>query len=158
KRLNDLARNLYWTWQPEVVAIFRDINPTLWRSVNHNPLAFCAQVSSEELAERAEATALESRITQAFHRLDHDVRDGRTWGQTICGALRTRPVAYFSAEFALHESLPIYSGGLGALAGDHVKSASDLGIPLVGIGIFYGQGYFNQQVDGEGWQRERYGE
>jgi starch phosphorylase len=158
ERLNDLARNLFWTWQPEVVAIFRDLDPALWRATNHNPVAFQAALDPEQLVRRAEETALESRINQAFHRLDEYLRDRKTWGHQVCGVLRTRPVVYLSAEFALHESLPIYSGGLGALAGDHLKSASDLGVPLVGVGIFYGQGYFGQQLDDAGWQQERYGQ
>ena len=82
--------------------------------------------------------------------------DDRTWGAANAGVLRPRPVAYFSAEFGLHESLPIYSGGLGVLAGDHIKSASDLDIPLIGVGLFYGQGYFLQRLDETGWQREEY--
>ena len=158
ERLNDLARNLFWTWHPEAVAIFRDLDPVLWRATNHNPIAFQAAVPPEQLVRRADETALDSRINQAFHRLDEYLRDHSTWGDRVCGALKTQPVAYLSAEFALHESLPIYSGGLGALAGDHVKSASDLGIPLVGVGIFYGQGYFNQQLNREGWQQEQYGQ
>jgi starch phosphorylase len=156
-RLNELARNLWWTWQPEVIAILRDLDPGLWREANHNPVTFLATLPANQLARRAEETALESRINQAFRRLDEYLRDRTTWGSATCGVLRTRPVAYFSAEFALHESLPIYSGGLGALAGDHLKGASDLGVPLVAVGIFYGQGYFRQQLDGSGWQRERYG-
>ena len=83
------------------------------------------------------------------------IRDS-TWGARHAGVLRPRPVAYFSAEFGVHESLPVYSGGLGVLAGDHIKSASDLGIPLVGIGLFYGQGYFRQRLDRDGWQHEEY--
>jgi starch phosphorylase len=158
ERLNDLARNLFWTWQPEVVAIFRDLDPALWRATNHNPVAFLAALRPEQLTRRSEETALESRINQAFHRLNEYLRDRTTWGHSVCGVLQTRPVAYLSAEFALHESLPIYSGGLGALAGDHLKGASDLGVPLVGVGIFYGQGYFNQVVDAAGWQQERYGQ
>ena len=158
ERLNDLARNLFWTWQPEVVAIFRDLDPVLWRTTNHNPVAFQAALSPEQLIRRAEETALESRINQAFRRLDEYLRDRSTWGHIVCGVLQTRPVCYLSAEFALHESLPTYSGGLGALAGDHLKSASDLGVPLVGVGIFYGQGYFNQTLDSTGWQQERYGQ
>jgi glycogen phosphorylase len=156
-RLNELARNLWWTWQPEVIAIFRDIDTTLWRETNHNPIAFLAALPREELARRAEETALESRINLAFRRLDEYVHDRKTWGDAVCGVLRPRPVAYFSAEFALHESLPIYSGGLGALAGDHLKGASDLGVPLVGVGIFYGLGYFRQRLDANGWQLESYG-
>jgi starch phosphorylase len=158
ERLNDLARNLFWAWQPEVVAIFRNLDPVLWRATNHNPVAFQAALPPEQLVRRAEETALESRINQAFHRLDEYLRDRTTWGHKQCGVLQTQPVAYLSAEFALHESLPIYSGGLGALAGDHVKAASDLGVPLVGVGIFYGEGYFNQVLDAHGWQHERYGQ
>ena len=158
ERLNDLASNLFWTWQPEVVAIFRDLDAGLWRATNHNPVAFQAALSPEQLIWRAEETALESRINQAFHRLDEYLRDRATWGHLVCGVLQTRPVCYLSAEFALHESLPIYSGGLGALAGDLLKSASDLGVPLVGVGVFYGQGYFNQRLDPNGWQQERYGQ
>ena len=156
-RLNELARNLWWTWQPEVIAIFRDLDTALWREVNHNPIAFLTELRPERLLRRAEETALESRINLAFRRLEEYLRDHQSWGAGLCGSLRTRPVAYFSAEFALHESLPIYSGGLGALAGDHVKGASDLGVPLVGVGIFYGLGYFQQQLDRNGWQLESYG-
>ncbi len=99
---------------------------------------------------------LHGRINYAYRRLQEYLQADRTWGATHAGVLRPRPVAYFSAEFGLHESLPIYSGGLGVLAGDHVKSASDLDIPLVGVGLFYGQGYFRQWLDGTGWQHEEY--
>src|SRR6202034_1891580 len=99
---------------------------------------------------------LHGRINYAYRRQQEYLRADRTWGATHAGVLRPRPVAYFSAEFGLHESLPIYSGGLGVLAGDHIKSASDLDIPLIGVGLFYGQGYFLQRLDGTGWQREEY--
>jgi glycogen phosphorylase len=99
---------------------------------------------------------LHSRINYAFRRMREYLDAGRTWGARHAGVLRPRPVAYFSAEFGLHESLPVYSGGLGVLAGDHIKSASDLDIPLVGIGLFYAQGYFRQRLDSTGWQREEY--
>ena len=90
---------------------------------------------------------LHSRINYAYRRQQEYLQDDRTWGAGHAGVLRPRPVAYFSAEFGLHESLPIYSGGLGVLAGDHIKSASDLDIPLIGVGLFYGQGYFLQRLD-----------
>jgi starch phosphorylase len=157
-RLDELAQNLWWTWQPDVVAIFRDLDPVLWRQVNHNPVAFVAAFPPEQLARRAQETVLDSRINFAFHRLEQYLQARDTWGNRVCGVLRARPVAYFSAEFALHESLPIYSGGLGALAGDHVKGASDLDVPLVGVGLFYGRGYFQHRVDAEGWQQESYGQ
>ena len=134
-RLYQLASNLLWTWEPEVIGIFRDLDPDLWSQVNHNPVALLAALPAEQLVRR----------------------DPGTWGQSTCGVLHARPVAYFSPEFALHESIPIYSGGLGALAGDHLKSASDLGVPLVGVRLFYGQGYVQQRVDAQGWQHESYG-
>ena len=99
---------------------------------------------------------LHGRINYAYRRQREYLDADRTWGARHAGVLRPRPVAYFSAEFGLHESIPIYSGGLGVLAGDHIKSASDLGIPLVGIGLFYGQGYFRQRLDTNGWQQEEY--
>ena len=99
---------------------------------------------------------LHSRINYAYRRQREYLLGDHTWAETHAGVLRAQPVAYFSAEFGLHESMPIYSGGLGILAGDHIKSASDLGIPLVGIGLFYGQGYFKQRLDGAGWQQEEY--
>ena len=100
--------------------------------------------------------ALDSRIDYAFRRLSEYLKDTDSWGAINATILRARPVAYFSAEFGLHESLPIYSGGLGVLAGDHLKSASDLGIPLIGIGLLYNQGYFRQSLDANGWQQESY--
>ncbi len=99
---------------------------------------------------------LHSRINYAYRRQREYLEADRTWGARHAGVLRPRPVAYFSAEFGLHESVPEYSGGLGVLAGDHIKSASDLGIPLIGIGLFYGQGYFRQRLDKDGWQQEEY--
>ena len=96
--------------------------------------------------------------TTRFRRLQEYRERPATWGDTHVGVLRRQPVAYFSAEFGIHESLPIYSGGLGVLAGDHIKSASDLGVPLVGVGLFYGQGYFRQRLDASGWQQEEYAE
>ena len=109
-----------------------------------------------EIERRAAELVLHSRINYAYRRQQEYLQADRTWGAANAGVLRPRPVAYFSAEFGLHESLPIYSGGLGVLAGDHIKSASDLGIPLVGVGLFYGQGYFRQRLDENGWQQEEY--
>jgi starch phosphorylase len=105
---------------------------------------------------RARELVLHGRINYAYRRLQEYLNADRTWGAANAGILRPRPVAYFSAEFGLHESIPIYSGGLGVLAGDHIKSASDLGLPLIGIGLFYGQGYFRQWLDRQGWQQEEY--
>jgi len=156
-RLQELARNLYWTWHPDVIEIFRDLDPSLWREVNHNPVEFLERLpSEEELEERAEKLALEARITHAFHRLREYLGEKNTWGALHAGPLHASPVVYLSAEFGLHESLPIYSGGLGVLAGDHLKAASDLGVPLIGVGLFYAEGYFVQSLDSNGWQQEDY--
>jgi starch phosphorylase len=155
-KLRELARNLWWTWQPNVLTLFRELDPALWRRVDHNPVDFLKRLSAEQLERRAAEMALDSRIDYAFRRLAEYLRDTTSWGAVHASILRSRPVAYFSAEFGLHESLPIYSGGLGVLAGDHLKSASDLGIPLIGVGLLYAQGYFRQTLDANGWQQELY--
>lgn len=154
--LRELTRNLWWTWQPNVIALFRDLDPVLWRRVNHNPMAFLSAISREALESQAFDLASESRISYAVHRLHEYLHRERSWSDIARSPLRARPVAYFSAEFGLHESIPIYSGGLGILAGDHLKSASDLGVPLIGVGLLYAQGYFNQHLDPSGWQQEGY--
>jgi glycogen phosphorylase len=156
ERLWTLARNLWWCWDDECVDLFRDLNPTRWRELNQNPIALLNELPLGEIEKRAAEMSLHSRINYVYRRQQEYMSAEKTWGAEHAGVLRTRPVAYFSAEFGLHESLPIYSGGLGVLAGDHIKSASDLDIPLVGIGLFYGQGYFLQRLDASGWQREEY--
>ncbi len=155
-KLKELARNLWWCWQANVIVLFRELDPALWREVDHNPVEFLKRIPPDQLERRAAEMALDSRIDHAFRRLSDYLKDKNSWGAINASLLQTRPVAYFSAEFGLHESLPIYSGGLGVLAGDHLKSASDLGIPLIGIGLLYNQGYFRQSLDANGWQQERY--
>jgi len=156
ERLWSLARNLWWSWDHDSSSIFLDLDPLRWKQVNHNPVALLADFPLAKLEGRATELALHSRINYAYRRLREYLEADRTWGARHAGVLRPRPVAYFSAEFGLHESLPVYSGGLGVLAGDHIKSASDLGIPLVGVGLFYGRGYFRQRLDQNGWQQEDY--
>ncbi|HZB88499.1 MAG TPA: alpha-glucan family phosphorylase [Terracidiphilus sp.] len=156
ERLWTLARNLWWCWDHECVALFRDLNPQRFGELNQNPIALLNELPLAEIERRATEMSLHSRINYVFRRQQEYLRADNTWGAENAGVLRPRPVAYFSAEFGLHESLPIYSGGLGVLAGDHIKSASDLDIPLVGIGLFYGQGYFLQRLDMTGWQQEEY--
>ena len=149
--LRELARNLWWTWQPEVLGLFRELDPAAWRQLDHNPIALLAG---------APAGARSSAAPPSWRCTAGSTTPTASWreyleSQTDLGRHRTPascapgPVAYFSAEFGLHESLPIYSGGLGVLAGDHLKSASDLGMPLVAIGLFYDQGYFRQRLDAE---------
>jgi starch phosphorylase len=146
ERLWALARNVWWSWDHDCISLFRDLNPTRWRQLNQNPISLLSEMP----------LVLHSRINYVYRRQQEYLNADRTWGAANAGVLRPRPIAYFSAEFGLHESLPIYSGGLGVLAGDHIKSASDLDIPLIGIGLFYGQGYFLQRLDKSGWQQEEY--
>src|SRR5580698_2842474 len=156
ERLWALARNMWWSWDNDSASLFRDLDPLRWRQLNHNPVALLNEYPLAKLEARAAELILHSRINYAYRRQQEYLQSDRTWGTSNAGILRPRPVAYFSAEFGLHESIPIYSGGLGVLAGDHIKSASDLGLPLVGIGLFYGQGYFRQRLDKDGWQQEEY--
>ncbi|MEK7470335.1 MAG: alpha-glucan family phosphorylase [Planctomycetota bacterium] len=156
-KLRTLASNLFWTWHPEIIGVFRDLDPELWKQVNYSPVAFLRALPSDEVDRRSLVLNLESRINFAYHRLVEYLRAEHTWARFHAGPLNVRPVAYFSAEFGIHESLPIYSGGLGVLSGDHLKSASDLGVPLVGVGLLYHQGYFRQTLSADGWQQEEYG-
>jgi len=156
QRLANIASNLWWSWDHEATNLFRDLDPVLWRQCDHNPLVMLREVPISQLEARASQLALHGRIHHTYRRMQEYLQSKHTWGARHASVLGARPVAYFSAEFGLHESLPIYSGGLGILAGDHLKSASDLGIPLIGIGLYYDQGYFRQRLDQEGWQHEDY--
>jgi len=151
-----LARNLWWSWHPEVINLFRDLDPIRWRQLDHNPIALLSEFTPERLEMRAAELVLYSRINHAYRRLKEYVGEVPLWGRTHTGVLGSKPVAYFSLEFGVHESVPVYSGGLGVLSGDHIKSASALGVPLVAIGLFYDQGYFKQHLDINGWQHEEY--
>ncbi len=156
QRLSALARNLWWSWDDDTISLFRDLDPLLWRECDHNPIALLQKIPVAQLEARASHLALHGRINHVYRRMQEYLQSKHTWGARHASVLGARQVAYFSAEFGLHESIPIYSGGLGILAGDHLKSASDLGIPLVGVGLYYDQGYFRQRLDGEGWQHEEY--
>ncbi|MFW6059864.1 MAG: alpha-glucan family phosphorylase [Phycisphaeraceae bacterium] len=155
-RLRKLAGNMSWAWKPEIGELFRELDPALWRAVDHNPVVFLKRLPEQTVREKDSRQALEGRLTHAFHDLHDYLQTARTWGDLYAGPLLARPVAYFSAEFGLHEALPIYSGGLGVLAGDHLKAASDLGVPIIGVGLYYTKGYFNQRLDKDGWQQEQY--
>jgi starch phosphorylase len=156
ERLQELSKNLYWAWHPEFVRIFRDIDKNLWRKVNHNPVEFLHRLANQVLQDKNGDSKTSGRVSKALDDLHDYLEANEIWGAWHAGPLRAQPVAYFSAEFALHESLPIYSGGLGVLAGDHLKSASDLGVPIIGIGLAYAHGYFDQSLDANGWQQEQY--
>jgi starch phosphorylase len=156
ERLWTLARNLWWSWDHDTSGLFRELAPARWRQLDHNPVSLLTEMALATIERRAQELVLHSRINYAYRRQREYLEADRTWGARHAGILRPRPVAYFSAEFGLHVSIPEYSGGLGILAGDHIKSASDLAIPLVGVGLFYGQGYFRQRLDATGWQQEEY--
>src|SRR5262252_501873 len=156
ERLWALARNMWWSWDHNSAGVFLDLDPGGWNVLNHNPITLLNAIPLAKLETRATELMLHSRVNYAYRRMLEYLEADRTWGTRYAGVLRPHPVAYFSDEFGLHESLPVYSGGLGVLAGDHIKSSSDLDIPLVGIGLFYPQGYFRQHLDISGWQREEY--
>jgi len=155
--LHTLAYNLWWCWNAEAVDLFRRINPDLFEALDHSPirlLGVTKQARFEELVRDEGFLAHMDRVAAA---LDHYMK-APTWFGNTYGPADTTRVAYFSAEFGIHESVPVYSGGLGVLAGDHLKSASDLGIPLSGVSLMYREGYFRQYLNAEGWQQERYPE
>lgn len=154
-RLRALARNLWWTWNPEAHHIFKELSPLVWRYSNHNASAVMHEISDKELEARLRDHEFARRTHAVLEEFESYLASSSTWAKTHASGLK-KPVAYFSAEFGLHESIPIYSGGLGILSGDHTKSASDLGIPFVGIGLFYRQGYFQQRLNADGWQEEVY--
>ena len=156
QRLWDIAMNLHWAWQPEMQDLFRQMDPELWEATNHNPVAFLKQIPESEVERRGGEAYLNTRILFAHRRLRDYMESAGQLGGINAGPLNAEPVAYFSAEFGIHECLPIYSGGLGILAGDHLKASSDMGIPLVGVGLLYANGYFHQWVDATGRQQERY--
>ena len=155
KRLPELATDLWWTWNAQAREVFRLLDYTLWRQTAHNPVRMLRSLSPEVLEAAARDDRFLALYDSALDALDGARTARDTWWQHTFND-STGPIAYFSAEFALHQSLPIYAGGLGVLAGDHCKEASDLGVPLIGIGFMYPQGYFHQSVSPEGWQQESY--
>ncbi len=155
-RLKELAGSLWWSWHPEGRAVFRTLDYALWRLSGHNPVQQLYEISKEKLEAAASDATFLSLYDKAIAAFDSDTKDGSSWYTTNHAGSFSGPVAYFSMEFALHKSLPIYAGGLGVLAGDLCKEASDLGIPMVAVGFMYPQGYFRQRISSEGWQEEEY--
>ena len=155
EKLNALSQNLWWSWNFEAQSIFRDLSPHVWERTHHNPVAVLAEMSNEEVQARIGDVEFAARIESAWESFDTYMSSKKTWASSEAKSLKG-PVAYFSAEFGFHESLRTYSGGLGILAGDHTKSASDLGLPFIGISLFYRQGYFEQRIAADGWQNELY--
>jgi len=158
--LEAIAWNYWWSWAPDGVELFRDLDPGLWEQCDRNPGALLAQVPDLRLSQMAADPAFADRIQNLSQRLEAYLADEKSWSKLQLGPrISTQnPVAYFCAEFGIHSSLPLYSGGLGILAGDHLKSASDLNLPLVAVGLFYRFGYFRQRLRGDGLQEELYRE
>jgi starch phosphorylase len=155
RRLPELANDLWWTWNTKAREVFRKLDYPLWRQTAHNPVLMLRLISPELLEQRAQSESFVRLYDAGIEALDGARAMRDTWWHRGYGDTNGT-IAYFSAEFALHQSLPIYAGGLGVLAGDHCKEASDLGIPLIGVGFMYPQGYFHQAVSPEGWQQEVY--
>ncbi len=155
-RLNELAGSLWWSWHPVGRTVFRRLDYTLWRQSGHNPVQQLYEISKEKLEAAAGDPAFLSLYDAAILAFDNEKSDGDSWYNTNHAGALTGPVAYFSMEFAIHNSLPIYAGGLGVLAGDLCKEASDLGMPMVAVGFMYPQGYFRQRISADGWQEEEY--
>ncbi|MHC5934834.1 alpha-glucan family phosphorylase [Nostoc sp.] len=153
--LRRLAYNLHWDWNVDTKDLFRRLDSDLWESSHHNPVLMLGTISQSRLLEVVEDEGFLAQMDRSDRQLD-DYLQERTWYQKQREQKPKECYAYFSAEFGLVDCLPVYSGGLGVLAGDHLKSASDLGLPLVGVGLLYQQGYFAQYLNADGWQQERY--
>ncbi len=152
-KLNEISFNLWWSWHEPARALFRSLNPGLWTATEENPVVFLRTINPQRLDAAASNPAFLVRYDTVVAEYDAMIRrQGGTWIERHEPALAEKTLAYFSAEFGLHPTLPIYSGGLGVLAGDHVKETSDLGLPLVGVSLLYRQGYLKQHLNADGWQ------
>lgn len=153
--LLDIAYNLYWTWNQDAVELFRRLDRDLWDSLNHNPILLLGKISQERMIEVSNDDGFLAHLARVEEQFKNYIKE-KSWYQKNYKETGLPYIAYFSAEFGLTECLQIYSGGLGVLSGDHLKSASDLGVPLVGVGLCYLEGYFQQYLSSDGWQQERY--
>jgi starch phosphorylase len=151
-RLGEMAYNLWWTWNPNAQRLFNRVDNALWERLNHNPLRFLRSVGRFEINAAAQDPVYLELYDRVFSNFDSYLKATDTWTSRTYKTRGKQTIAYFSMEFGLHETLPIYSGGLGVLAGDHLKQASDLGISLVGMGLMYAEGYFTQRISEDGWQ------
>ncbi|MEJ7576715.1 MAG: alpha-glucan family phosphorylase [Pyrinomonadaceae bacterium] len=158
--LNRLSWNYWWSWSPDGAALFRDLDPKVWEECEHNPRELLEKISEFRLMQMAVDPVYTRRVAKLAAKFDEYMSGTKeTWAAGAVAELTpANPVAYFCAEYGIHNSLPLYSGGLGMLAGDHLKSASDLGVPLVAVGLLYRYGYFRQRLTRDGWQEEHYGE
>src|SRR5437764_11832869 len=158
--LEELSWNYWWSWAPDGLEVFRDLDRALWRQCEQNPRLLLNQVTDLRLSQMAADPDYGARVQKLHERFSAYMSDSRPWPKLQLKSYITQqtPVAYFCAEFGVHNSLPLYSGGLGILAGDHLKSASDLNLPLVAVGLLYRFGYFRQRIGGDDWQEEQYRE
>ncbi|MCL2485350.1 MAG: alpha-glucan family phosphorylase [Endomicrobia bacterium] len=152
-----IANNMWWCWNSDAIELFRRMDRDLWEDTYHNPKAMLGMVSQEKLIELSDDDSFVSHMERVKNELEKYMTMN-TWFSDSCSDYTNMQFAYFSTEYAIHESIPIYSGGLGVLSGDHLKSASDLGLPLVGVGLLYRFGYFKQYLSFDGWQQEEYNE
>jgi starch phosphorylase len=155
ERLRDLAYNLWWSWAPVGQDLFIRLDPALWETAHGNPIELLARVDQDRLNELAGDDAFTAHLEAAWQTFQRYMQREGWFSRSFPDAAGAR-IAYFSMEYGIHECLPIYSGGLGVLAGDHLKTSSDLGLPLVGVGLAYAEGYFRQALNTDGWQGERY--
>src|SRR5207249_2525520 len=156
QRLENLAYNLKWSWDYRARLLFKRLDPELWKNTQHNPVKLLHEIDPQRPLAAARDPDFLREYEVTMKNLDRGEGRGEKWFVREFPDLAKQRIAYFSAEFGLHTSLPIYSGGLGVLAGDHCKEASDLGVPLLGVGFMYPQGYFHQRISPEGWQEESY--
>lgn len=154
--LQELSRNLYWSWTPRALELFSKLDSQVWEDCGHNPVAMLTNIDQLDMEKAAKDPDYLAKYDQAMAEFNAYINPDSTRFSKQFPEYTGKTIAYFSAEFGLHESLPIYSGGLGILSGDHMKTASDLGIPMVGVGLLYNHGYFIQQINGEGWQEATY--
>ncbi|NUN98775.1 MAG: DUF3417 domain-containing protein, partial [Candidatus Omnitrophica bacterium] len=153
ERLKDIAYNLWWTWDSEALELWRRMDLDLWDEIYHNPIKLLGEVPQERLKALSEDDSFLAHLDRVAEKLDSYLA-ATTWFDAQFSDREEKTIAYFSFEYGLAESLPIYSGGLGILSGDHLKSASELGLPLVGVGLLYRKGYFRQYLNSDGWQQE----
>jgi len=156
QRLRDLAYNVYWSWDHDQIDLFRRMGDGLWSASGHNPVRLLGMISQERLDQLAADDAFVAHLDRVWAGFERYITWRHTWYSRLLPNAPRPLVAYFSMEYGLTEALPIYSGGLGILAGDHLKSASDLGIDIVGVGLLYQEGYFRQRLNVDGWQEEYY--
>ncbi len=155
-RLDEIANNLWWSWNSEYLKLLKQMDKDLWERVEKNPIKFLTRISQERLEKAANDSSFVKEYEKILKNYDDYITSKDTWFNKNYPENKKDLIAYFSAEYGLDETIPIYSGGLGILSGDHLKSASDLGVPLIGIGLLYKNGYFNQKIESYGIQKSEY--